>query len=137
MDLRSESWLGGRRGLVAGIADEHSIAYGCACMFQDCGTKLAVTWLNDKAWGYLGPLARELSATIMMPLDVGQAGATEAVVDCLRERRGRLDFLLNAIAYAPRQSRSDRVHLFHCGHDPASPYPVCTDGLTGRLHRTG
>jgi len=105
MDLRSESWLGGRRGLVAGIADEHSIAYGCARMFQDCGTELAMTWLNDKARGYLGPLARELSATIMMPLDVGQVGAMEAVVDCLRERRGRLDFLLNAIAYAPRQSR--------------------------------
>jgi len=54
MDIRSESLLGGRRGLVADIADEHSIAYGCARMLQNYGVELAATWLSDKARGYWG-----------------------------------------------------------------------------------
>ena len=67
IDVR-ESLLGGRKGLVIGIANQHSIAYGCARMFCDCGADLAVTWLNDKARPYVEPIGRELSASIMLPL---------------------------------------------------------------------
>ena len=88
---------------MVGIANEHSIAYGCARMFRNCGAELAVTWLNDKARPYVEPLARELAATITMPLDVEQPGAMEAVFDTIRERWGRLDFLLHSIAFAPAQ----------------------------------
>ncbi len=101
MDVQSESLLSGRKGLVVGIANEQSIAYGCARMFRGCGAELAVTWLNDKARPYVEPLARELSAPIMMALDVEQSGAMEAVFDTIRERWGRLDFVLHSIAYAP------------------------------------
>ncbi|MGZ9031360.1 MAG: enoyl-ACP reductase FabI [Burkholderiaceae bacterium] len=109
VDVRSQSLLAERKGLVVGIANEHSIAYGCARMFRSCGAELAVTWLNDKARGYVEPLARELSATITLPLDVEQEGAMEAVFDTLRERWGRLDFVLHSIAFAPQQDLHGRV----------------------------
>jgi enoyl-[acyl-carrier protein] reductase I len=109
MDVQSESRLRGRKGLVVGIANEHSIAYGCARMFRGCGAELAVTWLNDKARPYVEPLAQELAATIMMPLDVEQSGAVEAVFDTIRERWGRLDFVLHSIAFAPAADLRGRV----------------------------
>ncbi|GIL05400.1 MAG: enoyl-[acyl-carrier-protein] reductase [NADH] [Betaproteobacteria bacterium] len=109
VDVRSQSLLSGRKGLVVGIANEHSIAYGCARMFRDCGADLAVTWLNDKARPYVEPLARDLSAAITMPLDVEQPGALEAVFDTIRERWGRLDFLLHSIAFAPARDLHGRV----------------------------
>jgi hypothetical protein len=100
MDVRSESLLSGRKGLVVGIANEQSIAYGCARMFRNCGAELAMTWINEKTRTYVEPLARELSATIMMPLDVEQPGAMEALFDTIRDRWTRLDFVLHPIASA-------------------------------------
>jgi enoyl-[acyl-carrier protein] reductase I len=109
MDVRSENLLSGRKGLVVGMANGHSIAYGCARMFRNCGAELAVTWINDKTRSYVEPLARELSASIMMPLNVEQSGAMEAVFDAIRERWGRLDFLLHSIAFAPADDLHGRV----------------------------
>ncbi|HEU0199189.1 MAG TPA: enoyl-ACP reductase FabI [Burkholderiaceae bacterium] len=109
MDVRSESLLSGRKGLVVGIANEHSIAYGCARIFRNCGAELAVTWLNDKARPYVEPLAHALSATIALPLDVEQPGAMEAVFDAIRQRWGRLDFVLHSIAFAPAADLHGRV----------------------------
>ena len=109
VDVASRSLLSGRKGLVVGIANEHSIAYGCARMFHDCGAQLAVTWVNEKTRGYVEPLARELAATITMPLDVGKPGEMEAVFDAIRERWGHLDFLLHSIASAPAQDLRGRV----------------------------
>src|ERR1700751_5467764 len=101
MDVRSENLLSGRKGLVVGMANGNSIAYGCARMFRHCGAELAITWLNEKTRSYVEPLARELSAPIMMPLDLEQPGAMEAVFDTIRERWGRLDFAVHSIAFAP------------------------------------
>ena len=109
VDVRSQSLLSGRKGLVVGIANEHSIAYGCARMFRNCGAELGVTWINEKTRGYVEPLARELGATIAMQLDVEQPGAMEAVFDTIRERWGRLDFLLHSIAFAPARDLQGRV----------------------------
>jgi enoyl-[acyl-carrier protein] reductase I len=109
MDVRSQSLLAGRKGLVVGIANEHSIAYGCARMLRQCGAELAVTWLNDKARPHVEPLAHELSAPIALPLDVEQPGALETVFDAIRERWGRLDFVLHSIAYAPAAELHGRV----------------------------
>jgi len=114
MDVRSENLLSGRNGLVVGMANGHSIAYGCARMFRQCGAELAVTWLNEKTRSYVEPLARELSASIMMPLDVEQSGAMEAVFDAIRERWGRLDFLLHSIAFAPARDLQGRVTDVSC-----------------------
>jgi enoyl-[acyl-carrier protein] reductase I len=109
MDVRSESLLSGRKGLVVGIANDQSIAYGCARMFRSCGAELAVTWLNDKARPHVEPLARELGAAIAMPLDVEQPRAMEAVFDAIRTRWGRLDFVLHSIAFAPARDLHGRV----------------------------
>jgi enoyl-[acyl-carrier protein] reductase I len=109
MDVRSETLLAGRKGLVVGIANSNSIAYGCARMLRACGAELAVTWLNEKARPHVEPLALELGATIAMPLDVEQPGAMEAVFETMRARWGRLDFVLHSIAFAPATDLHGRV----------------------------
>lgn len=101
--------LQGRKGLVVGIANDKSIAWGCARAFRDAGAELAVTWFNDKARPHVEPLARRLQATITLPLDVEQPGQLEAVFDTITRQWGRLDFLLHCIAFAPRSDLHGRV----------------------------
>jgi enoyl-[acyl-carrier protein] reductase I len=93
----------GQKALVLGIANEHSIAFGCARAFHKLGADLAITYLNDKARPYVEPLARELEASIFLPLDVQQAGMLEAVFDGVRQTWGRLDIALHSIAFAPKE----------------------------------
>src|ERR1700734_3130609 len=71
--------LEGKRGLVVGIANEHSIAWGCAKAFRAFGAEIAVTYLNEKARKFVEPLAQALDAQIIMPLDVRVAGGKEGV----------------------------------------------------------
>ena len=94
--------LTGRRALVVGIANDQSIAYGCAKAFREAGAELAVTWLNDKAKPHVEPLVREMEAAIALPLDVAEAGQLEAVFEEIGKRWGRLDILVHSIAFAPR-----------------------------------
>ena len=101
--------LQGKRGLVVGIANEHSIAYGCAKAFREMGADLAVTYLNQKAEPYVRPLAERLGSDVIMPCDLRQPGELEAVFDVIRERWGRLDFLLHSVAFAPRDDLHARV----------------------------
>ena len=101
--------LQGKRGLVVGIANEHSIAYGCAKAFREMGADLAVTYLNAKAEPYVRPLAERLGADIIMPCDLRKPGELEAVFDAIHERWGRLDFLLHSVAFAPRDDLHARV----------------------------
>lgn len=101
--------LGGQTALVVGIANEDSIAWGCAQAFRRQGARLAVTWLNEKAERFVRPLAEELGAEIMMPLDVTHPGDTEAVFAEIAGRWGRLDTLLHSIAFAPRDDLHGRV----------------------------
>lgn len=101
--------LQGKRGLVVGIANEYSIAWGCARALRDAGAELAITWFNDKARPYVEPLAHKVEASIVMPLDVEQAGALEAVFDAIAAQWGRLDFLLHSIAFAPKTDLHGRV----------------------------
>ena len=75
--------LQGKKGLVVGIANDQSIAWGCARALQAAGAELAVTWLNDKALPHVQPLAQQLSAAIQMPLDVEQPGQLEAVFEAI------------------------------------------------------
>jgi enoyl-[acyl-carrier protein] reductase I len=95
--------LAGTKALVVGIANDQSIAYGCAKAFRTAGAELAITWLNDKARPHVEPLAKELEASITGPLDVAVPGQMEALFDLLRERWGRLDILVHSIAFAPKQ----------------------------------
>ena len=101
--------LAGRKGLVVGIANENSIAWGCARVFRELGAEVAVTWLNEKAQPHVEPLALALEAPIAMPLDVEQPGQMEAVFAAIGEKWGRLDFVLHSIAYAPSRDLHGRV----------------------------
>src|SRR5512139_3992406 len=104
--------LTGKKALVVGIANEHSIAYGCARAFRALGAELAVTYLNDKAKPHVEPLAAALSAPLCLPLNVEQPGELEAVFDAVRRQWGRLDILVHSIAFAPKQDLQGG--LLHC-----------------------
>jgi enoyl-[acyl-carrier protein] reductase I len=108
VDVQSQSLLSGRKGLIVGIANEHSIAYGCARMLRNCGADLAVTWINDKTRSYVEPLARSARRPSRCSSTSG-SGSLEAVFDAIRERWGRLDFLLHSIAFAPPDDLHGRV----------------------------
>ncbi len=93
----------GKKALVVGIANEHSIAYGCARAFRKVGAELAITYLNDKARPHVEPLAKELEAKMFLPLDVQKPGMLEAVFERIRETWGNLDIALHAVAFAPKE----------------------------------
>jgi enoyl-[acyl-carrier protein] reductase I len=101
--------LEGQKALVIGIANEHSIAYGCARAFRKLGAELAITYLNDKARPFVEPLARELEASILAPCDVSVPGQLEAVFDAVRQTWGRLDVALHSIAFAPKADLQGRL----------------------------
>jgi enoyl-[acyl-carrier protein] reductase I len=95
--------LKGSKALVVGIANEHSIAYGCAKAFREIGAELAITYLNDKAKPYVEPIAQELGAPLFLPLDVAVPGQLEAVFERIARDWGRLDILVHSIAWAPKE----------------------------------
>jgi enoyl-[acyl-carrier protein] reductase I len=101
--------LRGKKGLIAGIANEHSIAYGCAKVLRHAGADLAITYLNAKAEPYVRPLAEKLNGPIIVPCDVREPGQLEAVFARIRDEWGRLDFLLHSIAYAPKEDLHSRI----------------------------
>ena len=101
--------LEGKQGLIVGIANDQSIAWGCAKAFRALGAELAITYLNDKAKKFVEPLAREVAAPIFMPLDVRTDGQTEAVFERIRKEWGRLDFLVHSIAFSPKDTLGGRV----------------------------
>jgi enoyl-[acyl-carrier protein] reductase I len=92
--------LTGKRALVVGVANEHSIAWGCALAFRKLGADVVLTYLNDKALPHVAPLAAQIDAQLL-PLDVMQPGQLEAVFAALSER-GKLDILVHSIAFAPK-----------------------------------
>jgi enoyl-[acyl-carrier protein] reductase I len=101
--------LKGRKGLVVGIANDQSIAWGCAKAFRALGADLAVTYLNDRAKKHVQPLAEALDASIFMPLDVNTEGQMERVFEVVGEEWGHLDFLLHSIAFSPKEALHGRV----------------------------
>src|SRR3954463_5052357 len=107
--------LAGHKALVIGVANEHSIAYGCAKAFHTVGAELGITWLNDKARPHVEPLAKELEATLTGPLDVAVPGQLEAMFDQVRSQRGRLDILGHSIAFAPKEDLQGG--LLNCSAD--------------------
>jgi len=101
--------LAGKRCLVVGIANEHSIATGCAQAFRAAGAELAVTYLNEKALPFVQPVADTLGAPLLLPCDVRIPGQLEAVFDRIARDWGRLDAVLHSIAFAPREDLQTSV----------------------------
>ena len=94
--------LDGKKALIVGVANDSSIAYGCARAFREVGADVAITYLNEKARPYVEPLAQEVQAPIFLPLDVSVPGQLEAVFETIGRTWGRLDVLVHSIAFAPR-----------------------------------
>ncbi len=107
--------LTGKKGFVLGIANEHSLAYGCAKAFHALGADLAVTYLNDKAKPFVEPLAKELDASIFLPVDVRDPHQLEGAFAAVASAWGKLDFALHAIAVAPKEDLHGR--LTDCSRD--------------------
>ncbi|HRA54619.1 MAG: enoyl-ACP reductase FabI [Paracoccus sp.] len=101
--------LSGKRGLVVGVANEASIAAGCARAFRAAGAELALTCLNEKARPWVAPVAEEVGADLLLACDVREPGQLEAVFDRITAEWGRLDFLLHAIAFAPKEDLQTSV----------------------------
>jgi enoyl-[acyl-carrier protein] reductase I len=92
--------LTGKRALVVGVANEQSIAWGCALAFRKLGADVVLTYLNEKALPHVAPLAQQIDAQLL-PLDVTQSGQLEAVFATLAQQ-GKLDILVHSIAFAPK-----------------------------------
>lgn len=101
--------LEGKKGLVVGIANDKSIAYGCAAAMRKQGADLAITYLNDKAEKFVRPIAEELEAKLFLPLDVSVEGQLETVFEAVEKTWGKLDFLLHSIAFAPKEDLHGRI----------------------------
>jgi enoyl-[acyl-carrier protein] reductase I len=90
------------KALVTGVANEHSIAYGCASAFHELGAELALTYVNEKTRGYVEPLARQMEAKIFMPLDVSRPEEIDAVFARIEQEWGKLDIFVHSLAWAPK-----------------------------------
>lgn len=90
------------KALVCGIANEHSIAYGCAKAFHELGAQLAITYAGEKARPHVEPLARAMQAPIFMPLDFTQPRQLQDLFDRVHQEWGRLDVLVHSAAWAPK-----------------------------------
>ena len=101
--------LTGKKGLIVGVANEHSLAYGCARCFRAAGADLAITYLDAKTERYVRPLALELGSPITRACDVSVAGQLEAVFQEIAAKWGRLDFALHAIGYARAEDLHGRI----------------------------
>lgn len=109
IDPSSLPLLKGKKALVTGIANDQSIAWGCAKAFHALGADVAVTYLNDKSKPYVEPLAKEIGAPLFMPLDLQREGQLEAVFENIEKSWGKLDLCLHSIAFAPKEDLQGRV----------------------------
>jgi len=98
-----------KKGLIVGIANEKSIAWGCAKALHAGGAELAITYGNAKAKPYVEPLVDRISAPIFMPLDVTEPEQMEEVFSAIESKWGKLDFLIHSIAFAPMDDLHGRV----------------------------
>ncbi len=101
--------LRGRKGLVVGVANEHSLAWAAAQHFYSAGAELAMTYLSEKSKAFVEPLSRQLEAPFLLPCNVSEPGEMEAVFEVIRREWGRLDFVFHSIAWARKEDLHGRL----------------------------
>lgn len=101
--------LAGQKALVVGVANDQSIAWGCAKALRAQGADLAITYLNPKAEHHVRPLAEALGAELILPLDVTDDTQMDTVYAAIAEKWGKLDIVLHSIAFCPREDLHGRV----------------------------
>jgi len=108
-NARIGDMLKGRKGLVVGVANENSIAYGCAAKLRGFGAEIALTYQNEMALPHVKPVAERIGAEVLLPLEVSHPGAIEQVFEGLKAQWGSLDFLIHSIAFAPKGDLHGRL----------------------------
>ncbi len=93
--------LQGKKGIIFGVANDKSIAFGCADVLRKLGAELCLTYLNEKAKPHVEPLAEHLGAKLFLPCNVAQPGELESVFDSVQKEWGDIDFLIHSIAWSP------------------------------------
>ena len=101
--------LAGRKALIVGVANDCSIAWGCAQAMRKAGAEIAMTYANDRAKPHVEPLAQQLGAEIFLPLEVRDPAQLDALFDAIGKRWGRLDVLVHSVAFAPKEALQGRV----------------------------
>jgi enoyl-[acyl-carrier protein] reductase I len=92
-----------KKGLVVGLANDKSIAWGCVKAFHEYGAELAITYLNEKTKTFTAPLAEQVKAPLFLPLDITNESHISDLFQAIESRWGKLDFLLHSIAFAPKE----------------------------------
>jgi enoyl-[acyl-carrier protein] reductase I len=108
-ELIRSSILDGQSALIVGVANDRSIAWGCAQAMHRAGAKIAMTYLDDRALPHVEPSAKAVEAPILLPLDVRNPAQMEALFAAIAAKWGRLDILVHSIAFAPREALAGRV----------------------------
>lgn len=101
--------IAGKRGIILGIANRHSIAFGCAKVLHELGAELCITYLNEKSKPYVQPLADVLSPALFLPCDVSNPGELEAVFEAAEKEWGTIDFVIHSIAWSPLAELQGRL----------------------------
>ena len=108
-ELAQSSILKGQKALIVGVANDRSIAWGCAQAMRRAGAEIAMTYLNDRARPYVEPLAQAVDAPLFLPLEVRDTAQIDALFGAVAAKWGRLDILVHSIAFAPREALAGRV----------------------------
>ncbi|KIZ33183.1 MULTISPECIES: enoyl-ACP reductase FabI [Rhodopseudomonas] len=98
----------GKRGLIMGVANNHSIAWGIAKTLAEHGAELAFTYQGEALGKRVKPLAKTLNAELVLPCDVEDIASVDAVFDTLRDKWGHLDFLVHAIGFSDKNELKGR-----------------------------
>lgn len=100
----------GKKGLILGLANENSIAWGCTKLLHEMGAELVVSCLNDKARRFVEPHTDPLGENVeLITCNVSEAGQLQAAVDHAVEKFGKLDFVIHSIAWAPLEDLHGKV----------------------------
>jgi len=100
--------MAGKRGLIMGVANDHSIAWGIAKALSTAGAELAFTYQGEAFGRRVRPLAEEAGAKLLLPCDVEDEASVDAVFDALKAEWGRLDFLVHAIGFSDKNELRGR-----------------------------
>ena len=108
-ELQGHGLLAGKKGLIVGVANKRSIAWGISRQAHAEGAELAFTFLGDALEKRVRPLAESINAPIIEPLDVTQEDELAALKNVIEERWGKLDFLVHSIAFADKEDLGGRT----------------------------
>ena len=95
--------MAGKKGLVMGVANDHSIAWGIAKTLADHGAELAFTYQGESFGRRVKPLAESVGSSLLLPCDVDDIGSVDAVFDTLKQEWGKMDFFVHAIGFSDRR----------------------------------